>query len=93
MNRTIVLTSRQRRTITLVVEGGVIKSVENLSGVHFPFVEGQPYNRSVETWTENNNFLFDGRDLEKENRKIYGIRIKDVPQGHLLRVLHPEKFR
>lgn len=93
MNRTIVLTSRHRRTITIVVEGGIIKSVDNQSGVRFPFVEGQPYNRSVETWAETNNFLFDGRDLEKENRKIYGIRIKDVPQGHLLRMLHPEKFR
>lgn len=91
--RTITLTSRQNRNIILTVEGGVIKSIDNQSGVRFPWVVNQPYNRNVETWSENNNFLFNGEDLEKKNRKIYGVRVQDVPQGHILRVLYPGKFR
>ena len=62
MSRTIVLTSRQHRTITLVIEGGVITSVENQSGCFFPWV-------------------------------VFGIRVEDVPQGHPLRLVYPNKFR
>ena len=93
MTRTIVLTSRQGRTITLTVEGGIIKEVDNQSGVHFPFVKGWHYNRSVATWAETHNFLFDGVDLEKKHRKIFGIPINQIPQGHKLRLIYPSKFR
>lgn len=91
--RTIALTSRYNRTITLLIEGGVIKSIENLSGIYFPFTANRPYNQSIKAWAENNNFLFDGEDLEKKHRKVFGIRIKDVPQGHPLRFMYPNKFR
>lgn len=93
MKRTVVLTSRQHRTITLVVEGGRILTVSNQSGVRFPFVTGQTFNRSIETWAETNGFLFDGVDLTRQNRKIFGIRIQDVPSGHPLRIIYPHKFR
>jgi len=93
MKRTIVLTSRQSRTITLTHEGGRITEIVNESGIPFPYVVGQPFNRGLETWAENHNFLYDGVDLEKRDRKIFGIRIQDVPQGHELRMLYPHKFR
>jgi len=93
MERTVVLTSRHQRTINLTVEGGVITEIKNESGVHFPFVIHQPYNRSVETWAERNNFLFNGEDLEQKHRKVYGIPIKHIPEGHPLRFIFPNKFR
>ncbi|MCX5884321.1 MAG: hypothetical protein NT096_00150 [Proteobacteria bacterium] len=91
--RTIVLTSRQHRTITAVIEGGVFTRIDNQSGCFFPWVIGQPFHRDVETWAEKNNFLFDGEDLSKKNRKVLGIRVEDVPQGHPLRFMYPNKFR
>ena len=91
--RTIVLTSRQHRTITMDIQGGVFTRVDNQSGCLFPWQVGQPYHRDVETWAERNNFLFDGEDLSKKDQKIFGIRVEDVPQGHPLRFMYPSKFR
>lgn len=93
MNRVIILTSRHKRKITITVDHGIIKSIVNESGIRFPFSVGQLYNRSIETWSERNDFLFNGEDLEKKNRKVCGVRIKDVPKGHVLRLIYPEKFR
>ena len=90
--RQIVLTSRQHRTITFTVLGGRIKDIENNSGVRFPWVENQPYNRSIETWCCTNGFLLNGKDCCPEE-KIFGMRAKDIPQGHELRMLYPNKFR
>ena len=67
--------------------------IDNQSGVNFPYTVGQSYNRSIESWAENNNFLFNGEDLEKKNRKIFGVKIEDVPQGHEWRHIFPGKFR
>jgi hypothetical protein len=60
--------------------------------VRFPFVVGQVLNRSVETWACNNGFYINGKDTCPEER-IFGIRKSDVPQGHELRYLYPNKFR
>lgn len=92
-SQTIILTSRQGRTITLVIQAGVILDVVNESGVYFPFITGQNYNRSVETWVERSNFLFNGVNLEQRNRKIFGIPVDQIPQGHPLRFVYPGKFR
>ena len=77
----------------LSTEGGRIVAVDNSAGIRFPFSVNQPYNRTVEAWAENNGFLLDGVDLSKENRRIFGIRVKDIPQGHPLRFVYPDKFR
>jgi hypothetical protein len=47
----------------------------------------------VETWAENHNFLFNGEDLEKKNRKLFGIPTERIPQEHPLRFMYPNKFR
>ena len=93
MIRTIELTSNRGRKISLEVQGGIIISVSNFSGIHFPFVVNQPYNRNVEVWAENHNFLFDGEDLSKKDEKLFGIRVEHYPQGHPLRFIYPNKFR
>jgi len=96
MKREVILTSKTSRfdrNITLTIEGGIITTVENTAGVPFPFVVGQPFHRNVETWAENHGFLFNGVDTEKRDRKVMGIRISDVPQGHPLRYIYPGKFR
>lgn len=91
-DRDVVLTSRQGRDILVKVIGGRITSIENNSGVRFPYSVGQQWNRSIETWACNNGFKIDGEDPCPEE-KIFGIRKKDIPMGHELRMLYPSKFR
>lgn len=69
---------------------GRITRIENCS-VRFPFRVGQIFNRSIEVWACNNNFLMDGKDTCPE-KKIFGVRAKDVPQGHEWRHIFPNKF-
>jgi hypothetical protein len=88
----MVLTSRQNRKIIIFVRGGRYERIENESGVRFPYRVGEPYNKSLETWACNNGFKIDGKDPCPEE-KIFGIRKKDIPQGHELRILFPNKFR
>jgi hypothetical protein len=90
--RKIVLTSRQGREILLIILGGRIQSVENNSGVNFPFKVGQSYTRSIETWACNNGFKMDGKSPCPEE-KIFGIRKSLIPKGHELRLMYPHKFR
>lgn len=90
--REIILTSRQGRDINITLLGGRIDTIDNESGVNFPFSVGQQYTRSIETWACNNGFKMDGKDPCPE-KKVFGIRTKDIPQGHELRMLFPSKFR
>jgi len=90
--REVVLTSRQNRAITFTVLGGRIKDLVNDSGVRFPYSVGQHYTRSIETWCCNNGFKMDGKSCCPEE-KIFGIRKSDIPKGHELRTLFPNKFR
>ncbi len=85
-------TSRQGRNIVITVLGGRISNIVNDAGVNFPFSVGQGYTRSIETWACNNKFKMDGQDPCPEE-KIFGIRKKDIPQGHELRMMFPHKFR
>lgn len=91
-DRDVVLTSRQGRDILVKVIGGRITSIENNSGVRFPYSIGQHWNRNIETWACNNGFKIDGEDPCPEE-KIFGIRKKDIPMGHELRMIYPSKFR
>ena len=90
--REITLTSRQNRNIIVTLLGGRIDTIDNQSGVNFPYRKGEQYTRSIETWACNNGFKIDGKDPCPE-KKVFGIRTKDIPQGHELRMLFPGKFR
>lgn len=88
----MILTSRQGREIRVSVEGGRITSIDNQSGIRFPYVVGQPLNQGIKTWACNNGFKIDGEDPCPE-KKIFGVRVSDVPQGHEWRTIFPNKFR
>jgi len=88
----MTLTSRQGRDIIITLLGGRIKDILNNAGVRFPFAVGQSYTRSIESWACHNGFKIDGEDPCPEE-KIFGIRKKDIPRGHELRLLFPSKFR
>ena len=89
---TFVSKRNQNQIIKVFTEGGRIVSIENESGVRFPFSEGQTLSRNIEVWACNNNFYMDGKDTCPE-KKIFGIRASDVPQGHEWRHIYPQKFR
>lgn len=91
-NRSVVLESRGKRKITFDVEGGKIKNVVNEAGIRFPYHEGEHYNRGIETWCCNNNFTMDGKDMCPDE-KVFGVKKKDIPKGHPLRLVMPHKFR
>lgn len=91
-SRKMILTSRQNREILISIRGGRYESIENNSGVRFPYHVGEMYNRSLETWACNNGFKIDGKSPCPEE-KIFGIRKKDIPMGHELRRIYPGKFR
>lgn len=90
---TVILTSRQGRSISFTVENSRISEIDNQSGVRFPFSVGQPNNMSIKSWAQNNGFKWNGKDLDDDNKKIFGVRIKDVPKGHEWRMMFPNKFR
>lgn len=92
--KTIIFTGKRnaRLVIKVLTRGGRIISIENESGIRFPFQEGQLLSRNIETWACNNNFYMDGKDTCPE-KKIFGVRASDVPQGHEWRHIFPNKFR
>jgi len=81
-----------RLVITFDVIGGRIQNIDKPDNIRFPYHEGEPYNRGVETWCCNNNYLMNGEDQCPEP-KIFGVKISDVSQGHKWRYLFPNKFR
>jgi len=78
--------------ITFDVIDGRIYNIKNNSRMRFPYIEGQNYTRNMESWCCNNNFKLNGEDTCPEP-KIFGIKASDVPQGHELRYLFPNKFK
>jgi hypothetical protein len=88
----MILVSRQKREIKVSIEGGRIISIDNQSGIRFPWEVGQSANRSIETWACNNGFTINGKDPCPEE-KIFGVKTSQVPQGHEWRMLFPNKFR
>jgi hypothetical protein len=100
--RTMILRHKMSGEITVELQGSQIKEVVNGTNIRFPFNVGSNWNRSIETWACNNKFktietLINGR-LQNSldpcpEEKIFGIRKKDIPMGHELRMLYPNKFR
>ena len=69
-----------------------IAEIENPFNVRFPYFVGQVLNMGHRTWACNNGYLVNDEDPCPE-KKIFGMRAKDIPQGHPLRHLYPGKFR
>lgn len=88
----VTLTSKQNKNITFDVVDGKITNIVNNSGIRFPYNEGTFYNSGIKNWCCNNGFTIDGEDACGE-KKVFGIRQKDIPQGHELRRLFPNKFK
>lgn len=100
--RTKVLKHEIRGEIKVELQGSQIKNIDNPINFRFPFPIGSNWNRSIETWCCNNRFnkietLANGRVIHEldpcPEEKIFGIRTKDIPKGHELRLLYPNKFR
>ena len=71
---------------------GRITKIDKPDNVRFPYTIGQFLNRSFESWACNNHYLIDGKDTCPD-KKIFGVKTKDVPQGHEWRNVFPNKFR
>lgn len=90
----ITFTNKRNPNTKIVVSknpDGRISLIDNKSSFRFPFSVGQIMNRSVEVWACNNGFLMDDKDMCPE-KKIFGIRVSDVPKGHEWRHIFPNKF-
>jgi hypothetical protein len=91
----IIFKGKRNPNLKIIVKktpDGRITSVVNMSGIRFPFDVGQLISRNIETWACNNNFYMDDKDTCPE-KKIMGIRKSDIPKGHELRHLYPNKFK
>lgn len=101
----ILFTNKRNSSIIIrvEVEDSKIKSINYLRRigsneiasepiVRFPFSVGQSISRNIEVWACNNGFYMDGKDTCPE-KKIFGIRVSDVPSGHEWRHIFPSKFR
>jgi hypothetical protein len=91
----IVMTSRMGREIIMKIHHGKIEEIENNTGIVFPFVTGQPLQIPfIKAWACRNGFKWNGKDAcQQSEKKIFGVKIKDVPQGHEWRRIWPGKFR
>jgi hypothetical protein len=92
--REVVFTNKRNPRLVITIKknpDGRITDIQNETGMRFPFSVGQILNRTAEVWACNNNFLMDGKDTCPE-KKIFGVRSKDVPQGHEWRHIFPHKF-
>ena len=90
----IVLTSRQGRDITIIVQHGKIEEIDNQSGVNFPFFTGQPVTVFMKGWACNQGFKWNGKDAcDPGEKKVFGIKAKHIPKGHEWRNIWPGKFR
>lgn len=91
----IVLTSRQNRTIEVRARHGKIEEIDNNAGLRFPFVTGQLITVFMKQWACNNGFKWNGKNACQDpgEKKIYGIKAKHIPKGHVMRQVFPGKFR
>jgi len=92
--REVVFTNKRNPRLVITIKknpDGRITEIENETGMRFPFSVGQLLQRNVEVWACNNNFFMDGKDTCPD-KKIFGVKTKDVPQGHEWRHIFPHKF-
>lgn len=92
--RTIVFKHKNNPSLNITIKtypNMQITEIENPRNVRFPFVVGQVLNMGHQTWACNNNYLVNDKDVCPE-KKVMGIKVSDIPQGHPLRHLYPGKF-
>jgi hypothetical protein len=95
-SETIILTRKNRPHVKIEIEvvNGRIEEIDNEAGERFPFFTGQPVTVWMKGWACSNGFLWNGEDpCDPQEEKVFGIKTKDVPQGHFLRQVFPSKFR
>ena len=93
--REVVFTNKRNPSISFSVfktPDGRITRIEKSPSIRFPFQVGQIFNRTIEVWSCNNNYLMDNKDTCPE-KKIMGMRASDIPKGHELRHIFPHKFK
>lgn len=91
----VTFTKKNNRAIKITVKvypNMSIYHIDNPNNERFPYVVGQVLNMGHRTWACNNGWLVNDEDPCPE-KKIFGVRAKDVPQGHEWRKLFPSKFR
>ena len=91
----IIIKGKRNPNLVIIVKktrDGRITSIENNTHIRFPFNVGQILNRTLEIWACNNNFTVDGKDTCPE-KKVFGMKAKDIPMGHELRSIYPNKFK
>lgn len=93
----LILTARNGKTIEITSEHGKISEIDNNTGLKFPFWTGQLVTIFLKQWACKNGFKWNGEDAcaqkKDQQKKIFGIRTKDVPKGHEWRMIYPNKFR
>lgn len=91
----VILTSNRGRDIKLTIRHGKLEQIMNSADVYFPFVEGQPFQIPfLKGWACRNGFKWNGKSAcEPAEKKIFGIKAKDIPKGHPLRQVYRSKFR
>jgi hypothetical protein len=81
--------------IKITVSHGKIEEIENEANYPFPFFKGQPFQKAfVRGWACKNGFYLNGEEpCHVPEKKIFGVKTKDVPHGHEWRSIFPGKFR
>lgn len=93
--RSVIFTKEINPSVTIEVlmwPNGQITDITNPRNIRFPFVVGQILNMGHKTWACVNGFLVDGKDACGP-KKIFGVNVDDVPQGHEWRLIYPNKFK
>lgn len=91
----VVFSKKVNPKVTITVKtypNGQITDIENEYEVRFPYSVGQVLNMGHRTWACSNGYMVNNEDPCGE-KKIFGMRASDIPQGHELRTLYPHKFR
>ena len=69
-----------------------IVEIINERNIRFPYSVGQVLNMGHRNWACVNGWLVNDKDVCPE-KKVMGIRVSDIPQGHPLRYIYPHKFK
>ena len=87
----LTLTSRFGK-IVLTIRHGKIESILNKTRLDFPFVVGHPVQLPfIKAWANRTGFKIEGESTP--DKKVFGIKTRDIPMGHELRRVYPNRFR
>lgn len=92
--QTITLSSLIKGKIILHVQHGTIHSIDNRTQLTPDFTTGQPLQLPfIKGWANRHGFKVEDSNYSGEDRKIFGIKTKHIPQGDPIRRFYPGKFR